>query len=87
MANLYVLEATAKSVVYSVKLKLEFAVLSQLITFFGGARNNQSCEPATFGGNQDDWTSMGHETVDQSDSHRSETVNTPRTEPRSLENL
>ena len=35
-ANLYILEATVKGVVYSVKLKLEFAVLGKLVSFVTG---------------------------------------------------
>lgn len=38
-ANLYIIEATFKGVVYSIKLKLEFAVLGKLINFVTG---NQS---------------------------------------------
>jgi hypothetical protein len=38
-ANLYIIEATFKGVVYSVKLKLEFAVLGKLVSFVTG---NQS---------------------------------------------
>ena len=54
MANYYVLEATAKSVVYSVKLKLEFAVLSQLMTFFSGNRTNSVQRPSADLGHHDD---------------------------------
>ena len=32
-ANLYIIETTFKSVVYSIKLKLEFAVLGKLVEF------------------------------------------------------
>jgi hypothetical protein len=38
-ANLYIIEATLKGVVYSIKLKLEFAVLGKLVHFLTG---NQS---------------------------------------------
>lgn len=35
-ASLYMLEATVKGFTYSVKLKLEFAILSRLVSFVGG---------------------------------------------------
>jgi hypothetical protein len=38
-ANLYIIDATFKGVVYSIKLKLEFAVLGKLVHFVTG---NQS---------------------------------------------
>jgi hypothetical protein len=38
-ANLYIIEATFKGVVYSIKLKLEFAVLGKLVNF---VTSNQS---------------------------------------------
>ena len=45
--NLYIIEVTFKGVVYSIKLKLEFAVLSQLVQFATGSqgvsRNPSSC--------------------------------------------
>ena len=46
-ANLYIIETTFKGVVYSIKLKLEFAVLGQLVQFVtwtqGGSRRQSSC--------------------------------------------
>ncbi|CAK4012281.1 hypothetical protein AC578_838 [Lecanosticta acicola] len=37
-ASLYVLETLLKSVVYGIKLKLEFAILGRLVKFVGGSR-------------------------------------------------
>ena len=46
-ANLYIIETTFKGVVYSIKLKLEFAVLGQLVQFTtwtqGASRSSPSC--------------------------------------------
>lgn len=39
-ASLYILETTLKGVVYSIKLKLELAVLGKLVLLVGGARHN-----------------------------------------------
>lgn len=39
-ASLYILETTTKPVFYSIKLKLEFAILGKLVHFVGGARSN-----------------------------------------------
>ncbi|EXJ96187.1 hypothetical protein A1O1_01313 [Capronia coronata CBS 617.96] len=39
-ASLYILETTTKPVFYSIKLKLEFAILGQLVQFVGGPRQN-----------------------------------------------
>lgn len=36
-ASLYILETLCKGVVYSIKLKLEFAILGKLVRFVGGA--------------------------------------------------
>jgi hypothetical protein len=36
-ASLYLLETVTKGVCYSIKLKLEFAILSRLVKFVGGA--------------------------------------------------
>ncbi|GAB7352091.1 hypothetical protein MBLNU459_g2591t1 [Dothideomycetes sp. NU459] len=40
-ASLYILETLLKGVVYSIKLKLEFAILSKLVRFVGGNSNVQ----------------------------------------------
>jgi hypothetical protein len=37
-ASLYLLETVAKGVCYSIKLKLEFAILSRLVKFVGGGQ-------------------------------------------------
>ena len=39
-ANLYIWETETKAVIYSIKLKLEFAVLSKLVKFVGGGRSD-----------------------------------------------
>ncbi|KAL2402466.1 hypothetical protein ABEF95_002315 [Exophiala dermatitidis] len=39
-ASLYILETTTKPVFYSIKLKLEFAILGQLVQFVGRPRQN-----------------------------------------------
>lgn len=39
-ASLYILETTTKPVFYSIKLKLEFAILGKLVHFVGGPRTN-----------------------------------------------
>lgn len=39
-ASLYILETTTKPVFYSIKLKLEFAILGKLVQFVGGPRQN-----------------------------------------------
>jgi hypothetical protein len=41
-ANLYVLQVTVKPVIYSIKLKLEFAVLSRLVKFVAGGRRTSN---------------------------------------------
>ncbi|KAK5035016.1 hypothetical protein LTR13_006200 [Exophiala sideris] len=41
-ASLYILETTTKPVFYSVKLKLEFAILGRLVQFVGGPRRNSN---------------------------------------------
>jgi hypothetical protein len=41
-ANLYIIEATFKGVVYSVKLKLEFAVLGKLVSFVTGNQSRRT---------------------------------------------
>jgi hypothetical protein len=41
--DLHVLEQTFKSFIYSVKLKLEFSILSKLVGFFRGPFRRQSC--------------------------------------------
>lgn len=37
-ASLYILETLVKSIIYGIKLKLEFAVLGRLVKFVGGSR-------------------------------------------------
>lgn len=45
-ASLYILETTTKPVFYSIKLKLEFAILGRLVQFVGGPRRNNSNRPS-----------------------------------------
>ena len=41
-ANLYIIETTFKGVVYSIKLKLEFAVLGKLVQFVTGTQSGST---------------------------------------------
>ncbi|KAK4539593.1 hypothetical protein LTR36_010529 [Oleoguttula mirabilis] len=48
-ASLYILETLLKGVIYSIKLKLEFAILGKLVKFVGGARPGQGPRQASVG--------------------------------------
>lgn len=41
-ASLYILETLVKGVIYSIKLKLEFAILGKLVKFVGGNKPDES---------------------------------------------
>ena len=55
-SNLYILEACFKGVVYSCKLKLEFAVLGKLVLL---VKMGRTVSNATFNGNMDGETKQG----------------------------
>ncbi|KAK5674275.1 hypothetical protein LTS10_013013 [Elasticomyces elasticus] len=44
-ASLYILETLLKGVIYSIKLKLEFAILGKLVKFVGATRSDLDSEP------------------------------------------
>jgi len=46
-ASLYILQITIKAAFYSIKLKLEFAILSRLVQYVGGRRQASSQPPIT----------------------------------------
>lgn len=47
-ASLYILETLVKGVVYSIKLKLEFAILGKLVNFVGGTEASRNMSAADF---------------------------------------
>ncbi|KEF51013.1 uncharacterized protein A1O9_12939 [Exophiala aquamarina CBS 119918] len=47
-ASLYILETTTKPVFYSIKLKLEFAILGKLVQFVGRPQNNRGRASTAF---------------------------------------
>jgi hypothetical protein len=47
-ASLYILETVTKPVFYSIKLKLEFAILGKLVLFVGGSRSGHRAAPVSF---------------------------------------
>jgi len=47
-ASLYILETTTKPAFYSIKLKLEFAILGKLVKFVGGPRQSVHRSSVTF---------------------------------------
>lgn len=48
-ASLYILETLFKGVLYSVKLKLEFAILGKLVKFVGGSRADSTARQGSVG--------------------------------------
>ncbi|KAF2159033.1 hypothetical protein M409DRAFT_30451 [Zasmidium cellare ATCC 36951] len=48
-ASLYILETLLKGIVYSIKLKLEFAILSKLVKFVGGSKPGQDMRKSSVG--------------------------------------
>ena len=48
-ASLYILETLVKGVIYSIKLKLEFAILGKLVNFVGGSRPEEEMRKASVG--------------------------------------
>ena len=48
-ASLYILETLLKGVIYSIKLKLEFAILGKLVKFVGGTRPDSDMRKASIG--------------------------------------
>lgn len=49
-ASLYILETLVKGIVYSIKLKLEFAILGKLVKFVGGSSAGDAAAGAGGGG-------------------------------------
>lgn len=61
-ASLYILETLTKGVLYSIKLKLEFAILGKLVKFVGGSRADSIARQGSVGfvtTNDDKATSTG----------------------------
>ncbi|KAK3697194.1 hypothetical protein LTR37_017595 [Vermiconidia calcicola] len=48
-ASLYILETLTKGVIYSIKLKLEFAILGKLVKFVGGSKTSEEARKASVG--------------------------------------
>ena len=48
-ASLYILETLFKGVIYSIKLKLEFAILGKLVKFVGGSKTSMDGRSASVG--------------------------------------
>lgn len=48
-ASLYILETLTKGVIYSIKLKLEFAILGKLVNFVGGSRPDEEMRKSSVG--------------------------------------
>lgn len=48
-ASLYILETLLKGIVYSIKLKLEFAILGKLVKFVGGSKPGQDFRKSSVG--------------------------------------
>jgi hypothetical protein len=48
-ASLYILETLTKGVIYSIKLKLEFAILGKLVKFVGGSKVTEDQRKASVG--------------------------------------
>lgn len=48
-ASLYILETLLKGIVYSIKLKLEFAILGKLVKFVGGSKAGQDMRKTSVG--------------------------------------
>lgn len=48
-ASLYILETLTKGVIYSIKLKLEFAILGKLVNFVGGSKPEEDMRKSSVG--------------------------------------
>ncbi|KAL6243754.1 hypothetical protein RBB50_009187 [Rhinocladiella similis] len=67
-ASLYILETTIKPVFYSIKLKLEFAILGRLVKFVGGPRRGSNRPPSlTIPGSGEKRNSSALSRVDEND--------------------
>ncbi|KAK6380122.1 hypothetical protein LTS17_005310 [Exophiala oligosperma] len=67
-ASLYILETTIKPVFYSIKLKLEFAILGRLVKFVGGPRQGSNRRPSiTIPGSAEKRNSSALSRVDEND--------------------
>ena len=77
-ANYYIIEATFKGVVYSVKLKLEFAVLGKLVNFVTGNQSRPARKQSVAFDNGKD---LDHEVQEFVDPSRSPSDITHATQP------
>jgi len=66
-ASLYILQITIKAAFYSIKLKLEFAILSRLVQYVGGPRQGTRQIPVSM-------TDMEAQSAGRAESHGEEYV-------------